>query len=58
MECDYAGEIPEGFEVIDLPAARYLMFQGEPVAEEDFEQAIMQVQEAVRRYQPSVIGCA
>ena len=57
VEPDYAGEIPEGFEVIDLPAARYLMFQGEPFAEEDYEQAIAQVQEAVRRYQPSVIGC-
>ena len=53
---DYAGEVPEGFEVIGLPAAKYLMFQGEPFAEEDYEAAISQVQEAIARYQPSVIG--
>ncbi len=54
---DYAGEIPEGFEVIELPQAKYLMFQGEPFEEEDFAEAISQVQQAIRRYQPSVIGC-
>lgn len=53
---DYAGEVPEGFEVIELSAAKYLMFQGEPFAEEDYEAAISQVQEAIARYQPSVIG--
>ena len=26
----YAGPVPEGFDVIALPAADYLMFQGEP----------------------------
>lgn len=56
VETDDAGEIPEGFEVIDLPAARYLMFQGEPFAEEDFADAIAQVQQAIRRYNPSVLG--
>ena len=33
VEPDYAGEIPEGFEVIDLPASTYLLFRGEPFAE-------------------------
>ena len=56
VETDYAGEIPEGFEVIDLPAAKYLMFQGEPFEEEDFADAIAQVQEAIQRYNPAVIG--
>ena len=56
VETDYAGEIPEGFEVIDLPAAKYLMFQGEPFEEEDFADAIAQVQQAIRRYNPSVLG--
>ena len=56
VETDYAGEIPEGFEVIDLPAAKYLMFQGEPFEEEDFADAIGQVQEAIQRYNPAVIG--
>lgn len=31
---DYEGPVPEGFDVIRLPAADYLMFQGEPFREE------------------------
>lgn len=37
---DYSGVIPEGFDVISLPECDYLMFQGEPFGEEDFEEAI------------------
>ena len=29
--------IPEGFEVIELPASTYLLFRGEPFAEENYE---------------------
>ncbi|MDD5936267.1 MAG: helix-turn-helix domain-containing protein [Clostridiales bacterium] len=53
---DYDGEIPEGFDVIQLPAAKYMMFQGEPFEECDYCQAIMQVQEAIKKYDPSVVG--
>ncbi len=40
------GEIPEGFDVISLPAAEYLAVQGEPFREEDYSQAILAVQYA------------
>lgn len=53
---DYQGEIPEGLDVIELPPAKYLMFQGEPFEEEDFCQAIEAVQAAMKKYDPSVIG--
>ena len=53
---DYDGVIPEGFEVITLPEANYLMFQGEPFDEEDYCNAIFAVQTAMDRYAPSVIG--
>lgn len=53
---DYDGEIPEGFDRITLPAAKYLMFQGEPFAEEDYCDAIIAVQRAMDAYDPSVIG--
>lgn len=56
VACDYAGGVPDGFDVITLPAAKYLMFQGEPFAEEDFGQAIEDVQSAMNGYDPSVIG--
>ena len=53
---DYDGQIPEGFEIIELPKSQYMMFRGEPFAEEDFEQAIMQVWEAIRKYDPQMVG--
>ncbi len=55
---DYAGSVPEGFDVIELPEADYLMFQGEPFAEEDYCDAIAALQCAMERYDPSVIGYA
>ena len=56
VAADYSGPVPEGFEIIDLPAAQYLSFQGEPFAEEDYCLAIAAVQQAMDRYDPSVIG--
>lgn len=54
---DYEGEIPEGFDLIALPEAEYLMFQGEPFSEEDYCEAVEEVQTAMEKYDPSVIGC-
>lgn len=56
VPADYDGVVPEGFDVIELPACRYLMFQGEPFAEEDYCEAITQVQSAIDRYKPSAAG--
>ena len=53
---DYNGKIPEGFDIISLPQAEYLMFQGEPFKEEDYCQAIAALQHAMNSYDPSVIG--
>ena len=58
VSSDYGGPVPEGFDVIQLPAASFLMFQGEPFEEEDFCQAIQMVQTAMDRYDLSVIGLA
>lgn len=57
VETDYQGAIPDGFDVIKLPEADYLMFQGEPFREEDYCAAIQAVQQAMDRYDPAVIGC-
>lgn len=56
VESDYAGVVPEGFDVISLPACKYLMFQSEPFEEEDYCEVISAVQSAMDRYDPSVIG--
>lgn len=57
VEEDYNGEIPDGFDVIELPKAQYLMFQGEPFQEEDYQQAIAEIWESEKNYDPSLIGC-
>ena len=56
VETDYMGIIPEGFDVIHLPEAEYLMFQGQPFREEDYCEAIQAVQHAMDSYDPAVIG--
>ncbi len=56
VPADYDGVIPDDFDVIELPQTKYLMFQGEPFVEEDYEEAILQVWEAIKKYDPSVIG--
>lgn len=57
VHVNYSGSIPKGFDVITLPAAKYLMFRGEPFSEENFGTAIEEVQDAIKKYDPSVIGC-
>ena len=56
VESDFSGSIPEGFEIIDLPAAKYLLFRGEPFAEEDYVQAIGEIWETEKKYDPAFIG--
>ena len=56
VEPDYEGIVPDGFDVITLPEAEYLMFQSEPFAEEDYLQAITALQAAADKYNPSQIG--
>lgn len=56
VEPTYDGPVPEGFDVIELPAARYLMFQGEPFDEKDYCQAIEEVQRAISKYDPALAG--
>ena len=57
MPADYADSVPDGLESLALPPAKYLMFQGEPFAEEDYCQAIEDVQAAIGKYDPLTIGC-
>lgn len=56
VEPDYQGEVPEGFDVIEFPASKFLMFQGEPFEEEDYVEAIGQIWEAAKKYNPQSIG--
>ena len=56
VKTDYDGVIPDGFDVITLPQAEYLMFQGEPFCKENYCEAIEAVQKAADKYNPAAIG--
>ena len=56
VENDFAGDIPDGFDIIEIPSTKYMMFQGEPFEEEDYCEAIELVQNAMNKYDPTTIG--
>ena len=56
VEQDHTGNIPDGFDLIDLPAATYLLFRGEPFKEEEYGSAITEIWDAEKKYDPAFIG--
>ena len=52
----YDGEIPAGFDVIDLPPCQYLIFQGEPYDDERYCEAIGELWREIGKFNPEVYG--
>lgn len=52
----YAGAVPDGYDLIDLPACKLMVFQGPPYKDEDFEEAIGSLWEVMKRYDPVFYG--
>ncbi len=52
----YAGAIPDGFEVMELPACKMMVFQGPPFEDRDFEQAITSLWDVMSSYRPETYG--
>ncbi len=48
--------VPEGFEVIELPACKMMVFQGPPFEEREFEQAIESLWDVMKAYRPETYG--
>lgn len=53
---EYNGDIPEGFEIIELRPCKIMVFQGEPFDEEKFGEAIHELWEIIEKYDPKVYG--
>ncbi len=53
---NYSGALPNGFELIELPACHMLVFQGPPYDEERYEEAIGELWRRTQGYDPSVYG--
>ena len=53
---DFDGEVPEGYEIIDLPPCKMMVFQGAPYEVEKFGEAIGELWEAMKAYDPTIYG--
>jgi AraC family transcriptional regulator len=53
---DYAGAVPEGFDVIDLAPCKYLIFQGEPYDDDNYSEAIGEIWNIISSFNPAVYG--
>ncbi len=58
MAADYSGPVPEGFDIIDLPPCKMMIFQGQPYDDEDFLEAIGDLWEVMKTYNPEIYGFA
>lgn len=58
MPLDYAGPVPDGCELIDLPPCKMMVFQGQPFDEEKFQDAIQDLWEVMKTYNPELYGFA
>lgn len=56
VPADYNGVVPEGLELVELPACQMMMFQGPPFEDDDFFEAIAGVAELIDNYQPQLYG--
>ncbi|MCL2774545.1 MAG: AraC family transcriptional regulator [Oscillospiraceae bacterium] len=56
VSADYKGDIPVGFDVIDLEPCKMLVFQGEPYDDENYQDAVGTCMERIGKYNPEVYG--
>lgn len=53
---DYAGEVPNGFDIIDLPPCKMMVFQGQPYDDDEFGEAIGKLWDVMKSYNPELYG--
>lgn len=53
---NYEGTVPEGYDLIDLPPTRMMVFQGEPYDDEIFMEAIGSLKKAIKKFDPAIYG--
>ncbi|MDR1328081.1 MAG: AraC family transcriptional regulator [Oscillospiraceae bacterium] len=56
LPAGYSGAAPDGFDTIDLPPCKMLVFQGEPYDDEQYQQAIGALWERIAKFNPEVYG--
>lgn len=56
VPADYQGEIPEGFDCMDLPACKMMVFQGPPYEDSEFMDAVGRVWRSLESFDPKLYG--
>jgi AraC family transcriptional regulator len=53
---DYSGQVPEGYDIIDLKPCKIMIFQGPPFKDEEFGDAIESLWKVMKTYNPEIYG--
>ncbi|OPA81395.1 AraC family transcriptional regulator [Paenibacillus selenitireducens] len=56
LSMDFDRPIPDGYDLIELPPCKMMVFQGEPFQDEQFREAIGELWETMDHYQPELYG--
>lgn len=56
VAADYEEAVPEGFDVINLPPCKLIVFQGEPYNDDGYQQAVGICMERIGFFNPGVYG--
>ena len=56
MPADYKGKVPEGYEIIDLKPCKMMVFQGPPYDDCNYQDAIGDLWEVMKTYDPKIYG--
>jgi AraC family transcriptional regulator len=58
MPANYTGPVPDGFEIIDLKPCQMMVFQGPPYDDCNYQEAIGELWEVMKAYNPEIYGFA
>jgi AraC family transcriptional regulator len=53
---NYANAVPEGYELVELPPCTMMVFQGEPYDDANYEDAIGEIWEYAKKFDPKLYG--
>ncbi|AHF09259.1 MULTISPECIES: helix-turn-helix domain-containing protein [Dehalobacter] len=56
VPADYTGEIPDGYESMNLSPCKMMVFQGQPFDDPKFGEAIEELWEVMKSYNPEIYG--
>jgi AraC family transcriptional regulator len=56
MPADYKGPVPQGYEIIDLKPCKVMVFQGPPYDDCKFQEAIGELWEVMKKFNPELYG--